>query len=133
MDRLIIPRHIFDGMVAHCRAGLPDEACGILAGTGSEVAVLYTMTNADPSPVSYLMEPGEQLTAFRDMREKGMQMLAVFHSHPQSPAYPSAKDQSLAFYEDSLYVIVGLAEGEPVVKAFSLRGGEVAETPLVVR
>lgn len=133
MDRLIIPRHIFDGMVAHCRAGLPDEACGILAGTGSEVAVLYTMTNADPSPVSYLMEPGEQFTAFRDMREKGMQMLAVFHSHPQSPAYPSAKDKSLAFYEDSLYIIVGLAEGEPVVKAFSLRSGEVAETPLVVR
>lgn len=124
-------------MVAHCREGYPDEACGLLAGLGKEVSQLYRMTNADPSPVSYLMDADEQCAAMRDMRERGVAMLAIFHSHPASPAYPSGKDVDLAFYDDCVYIIVGLsggaAEAEPVVKAYTIREGRVEEEPLSVR
>lgn len=134
---LIIPKDIFDAMLAHCREGYPNEACGILAGSDGEVLKLYRMTNVEPSPVSYLMDAKEQFAVLKDMREKGLTMLAIFHSHPASPAYPSPKDVSLAFYDDCVYLIIGLsgapAGGEPVVQAYSIKEGRVEEKLLSVR
>lgn len=130
---LIIPQSIYDEMIAHCRAGYPNEACGILAGCGGRVSRIYAMSNAESSPVSYLMDPGEQFAVMKDMRENKLSMMAIFHSHPASAAYPSAKDVSLAFYDDCVYVIVGLTGGKPDVKAFHIRGGEVREVPAVVQ
>lgn len=130
---LIIPAGIYEEMVSHCRAGLPNEVCGLLAGTGTEVAKLYPMTNAEPSPVSYYMEPKEQFAAMKDMRREGLSLLAIFHSHPVSPASPSATDVSLAVYDECLYVIVSFAQGEPVTKAFAIVEGKVTEAPFAVR
>ncbi|MBZ0157226.1 MAG: M67 family metallopeptidase [Alphaproteobacteria bacterium] len=134
---LIIPKDIFDAMLAHCREGYPNEVCGILAGSDGEVLKLYRMTNVEPSPVSYLMDAKEQFAVLKDMREKGLTMLAIFHSHPASPAYPSPKDVSLAFYDDCVYLIIGLsgapAGGEPVVQAYSIKEGRVEEKLLSVR
>lgn len=127
-----IPRQIFDAMVSHCRADLPDEACGILAGRGNEVSDIYGMTNREASRVSYLMDSAEQFRALKDMREKKLDMVGIFHSHPSSPAYPSPKDVELAFYEDAVYVIVSLEGREPVVKGFNLKGGVVQEAEIVV-
>ena len=131
VDSLRIPRQIFDEMVAHCRRGLPSEACGILAGQGNEVSKLYAMTNTEGSPVSYMMEPAEQFRAMKDMRINNLAMIAIFHSHPSSPAYPSAKDVGLAFYEECAYVIVSLAEFSPIVKGYSIAGGEVREVRII--
>ena len=133
VDSVNIPRSIFDEMVAHCRRGYPNEACGILAGEGNEVSKLYTMTNTEGSPVSYMMEPAEQFRAMKDMRSNNLSMIAIFHSHPASPAYPSAKDVGLAFYEECVYVIVSLAEDVPMVKGYSLKGGTVEEVALTVK
>jgi len=127
MNYITIPQHIFDEMIAHCRAGYPNEACGILAGNGREVARLYRMKNADASPVSYLMDSQEQFRAMKSMREEKLSIVALFHSHPDSAAYPSAKDVQLAFYEDSAYVIVSLTGGVPSAKAFFIRNGAVEE------
>jgi proteasome lid subunit RPN8/RPN11 len=127
-----IPGNIFHEMLAHCLRGHPEEACGILAGRNCEVMKLYPMTNAEPSPVSYLMEPKEQFRALKDMRENNLSMVAVFHSHPASAAYPSAKDVELAFYDDCAYLIVGLSADEPVVRAFTIREGSVREVEIVI-
>jgi proteasome lid subunit RPN8/RPN11 len=133
MDRLIIPKHILEVMFSHCRAGSPNEACGILAGMGNEVSKIYPMDNSEKSPVSYLMNSQEQFRVMKDIRENRLEMVAIFHSHPSSPPYPSPKDVSLAFYEDSAYVIVGLTEREPVIKAFSVRAGKVQEIEIMVK
>lgn len=130
---LVIPGHIFEEMVSHCRAGYPEEACGILAGKEGEVSKIYRMTNIERSPVSYFMDPKEQFSVMKDMRENGLSMVAIFHSHPSSAAYPSARDVSLAFYDDCLYVIVGLAESLPAVKAFSIKEGRIEETDILVK
>lgn len=122
-----IPQDIFGSMIAHCKEGYPDEVCGILAGRGREVSRLYLMRNVDASPVSYLMDPGEQFRVMKAMREERLSMVALFHSHPDAAAYPSAKDVQLAFYEDSVYVIVSLSANEPVAKAFFIRSGVVEE------
>ncbi len=120
-------------MLSHCRAGFPNEACGILAGKGNEVSGIYKMSNTENSPVSYLMDPMEQFKAMKDMREKKIEMVGIFHSHPSSPAYPSPKDVDLAFYEDAAYVIVSLANREPVVRSFAVIERKIHETGIFVR
>ena len=112
-------------MISHCRDTYPNEACGILAGKESKALKVYKMANIEKSPVSYEFDSREHIKAIRDMRENNHTMLAIFHSHPSSPAYPSAKDMNLAFYEDCIYVIVSLSEKKPVVKGFLIREGDI--------
>jgi len=119
-------------MVSHCRSGLPEEACGIFAGRGNTAERIYPVMNVEKSPVSYLMEPGAQLQIFREIRNSRMDMVAVYHSHPSSRAYPSNKDISLAFYPDCAYVIVGLANAEhPEIRAFHIVEGAVGNVDIV--
>src|SRR5208282_2307290 len=127
MQRITIPQNIFDDMIAHCREGYPNEACGILAGRGREVSRLFRMRNVESSPVSYLMDSKEQFEVMKALRDDGLSIVALFHSHTSSAAYPSAKDVALAFYEDSAYVIVSLCGREPTVKAFFITNGVVEE------
>ncbi|MDO8746371.1 MAG: M67 family metallopeptidase [Thermodesulfovibrionales bacterium] len=140
---LSISENIFDEMISHCRDIYPNEACGILAGKGSEALKVYKMANIEKSPVSYEFDSREHIKAIRDMRENNHTMLAIFHSHPSSQAYPSAKDMNLAFYEDCIYVIVSLSAsgGEkqrgckskrPVVKGFLIREGNVKNVSLLI-
>jgi [CysO sulfur-carrier protein]-S-L-cysteine hydrolase len=88
------------------------------------------MSNSEPSPVSYFMEPKEQFRVMKELRQEGLAMVAIFHSHPQSPAYPSVKDVSLAFYPEALYVIVGLMNREaPAIKAYAIIDGTIKDAP----
>ncbi|HET6516353.1 MAG TPA: M67 family metallopeptidase [Thermodesulfovibrionales bacterium] len=132
MSEIRVPARIFDEMIAHCRRGYPNESCGILAGKGNKVSALYPMTNIENSPVSYLMDPSEQFKAMKDMREKDLAMVAIFHSHPASAPFPSNKDVSLAYYDDCDYVIVSLAEDMAVVKGFLIKEARVEEVAIVI-
>ncbi|MCL5421486.1 MAG: M67 family metallopeptidase [Nitrospirae bacterium] len=132
MNQLIIPAHIFQEMLAHCRGAHPHEACGILAGKENQVSKIFKMTNIEKSPVSYLLDSTEQFQVMKEIRENNLSMVSIFHSHPASAAYPSPKDVSLAFYEEAVYVIVSLAGKEPEVKAFSIREGKIREVEILV-
>ncbi|MCX5717948.1 MAG: M67 family metallopeptidase [Nitrospirae bacterium] len=129
---LSISKDLFEEMISHCRDTYPNEACGILAGKGEEVLKVYKMANIEKSPVSYEFDSSEHIKAIRNMRENNHTMLAIFHSHPSSPAYPSAKDISLAFYEDCIYVIVSLIEKQPVIRGFLIRGEDIKEADISV-
>ncbi len=131
-ESLIIPQQIFDDMLAHCKAGYPNEACGILAGKDTEVSKIYKMTNIENSPITYMLDPKEQFKVMKDMRENNLSMLAIFHSHPSSVAYPSSRDVSLAFYEDSVYIIISLMGKEPAVRGFSIKDGQIKEVEIIV-
>ncbi len=132
MQHINIPKHIFDDMITYCREGHPNEVCGILAGSGREVSRLFRMRNVESSPVSYLMDSKEQFEVMKALRDEGLSIVALFHSHPASAAYPSAKDVELAFYDDSAYVIVGLSGRDPMVKAFFIVNGVVEEIAITV-
>lgn len=133
MQRLTIPAAIRDEMIAHCLETFPNEACGILAGRDGEVSKLYRITNVEHSPVSYEMDSREQFNAHRDMRDRSLSLIAIYHSHPSTDAYPSAKDVHRALwdgqplFENIVYVIVSLASGDPVVRAFDVGGDGVRE------
>ncbi|MDP6380616.1 MAG: M67 family metallopeptidase, partial [Phycisphaerae bacterium] len=103
---LEIPQKVYAEMLCQARADAPIEACGILAGTGEQVERLYKMKNADESADHFMMEPKEQFAVIKDIRAKGLEMLAIYHSHPASPARPSDEDIRLALMPGVLYVIV---------------------------
>lgn len=129
---LAVPQVILTQIIAHARQEAPKEACGLISGQNGQAVKVYPITNADQSNTTYLMEPKEQFAAFKDMRQQGTELLAIYHSHPATEAYPSATDKKLAFYPDAFYIIISLASKQPVVKAFTIKEGEVKEQPISV-
>jgi [CysO sulfur-carrier protein]-S-L-cysteine hydrolase len=116
-----IPKTIYDQMLAHAADETPMECCGLLAGRNGTVDTIYRMTNADHSPVRYLIDPKEQFAVFKEMRAKENDLVAIYHSHPATAAYPSATDVRLAYYPDAVYVIVSLENpARPVLKAYRI-------------
>ena len=129
---LTIPRHIINEIIAHAKLELPNEACGYLAGIGTDVKQAYTLTNIDHSPEHFSFDPAEQFRTVKAARKAGHEILANFHSHPESPARPSEEDKKLAYDPEISYIIVSLASETPDVKSFKIRNGEVEKEEIVV-
>ncbi len=119
-------------MVAQAGKTAPVEACGILAGRNGLTEKLYEMTNADNSSRHFTMVPEEQFAAAKKMRAEALEMLAVYHSHPTTPARPSQEDIKLAVMPGATYVILSLAQEKPCAKAFKIEQGDVTEIPLTI-
>ncbi len=120
-------------MIAHARAEAPQEACGVLAGPEGRVERVYRTTNVERSGVRYRLDPQEQYEILIELEQRGWELVGIYHSHPASEAYPSATDLEWAFYPDSLYFIVSLADQErPVIRAFRIVEGEVREEEIIV-
>ena len=106
--RLRIPRAIYDAMLAHARADLPNECCGFLAGIDGVATHRFPLPNALASPTAYAVDPRELLTVHRAMRELGIVEVALYHSHPASAPIPSDSDLSQNGYGDTIpHLIVG--------------------------
>ena len=130
---LRIPKDIHDDLIAHAREGFPLEVCGILGGTGESVSALYRMTNTDASNEHFTMEPREQFAVVKDLRGKGLAMLGVYHSHPETPARPSEEDIRLAYTPGVSSVIISLADPrQPVVKSYKIDQGRVDQEEIEV-
>jgi proteasome lid subunit RPN8/RPN11 len=123
---LRIPRKLADAVIDHAFQGFPLEVCGIMGGTEGIVSVIYRMTNTDRSNEHFMMDPREQFAVIKELRTKGLEMLVIYHSHPESPARPSAEDIRLALTPNVSYVIVSLQEASnPVLKSFRITAGRV--------
>ena len=120
-------------MIAHARAEAPNECCGILAGKDGMITKLFRATNAERSPVRYNIDSQELLKIYREIERKGWELLGIYHSHPQSQAYPSLTDVQLALWPDSICFIVSLmGERRPQISAFHIVNGVVSEEKLEV-
>jgi proteasome lid subunit RPN8/RPN11 len=123
---LRIPRKLADTVIDHACEGFPLEVCGILGGTEDTVSALFRMINTDQSNEHFMMDPAEQFAVIKELRAKGLKMLAIYHSHPESPARPSAEDIRLALTPNVSYVIVSLEKSNnPVLKSFRITAGRV--------
>ena len=122
---LSIPKEFYDAMIGQAQAEHPNECCGLLAGKDGRVKQIYKMTNTQHSPVNYLMDPREQFAAFKEMRRKGLELLAIYHSHPHTQAYPSKTDVRLAYYPDAAYIILSLQDRKnPTVHAYRISNSD---------
>lgn len=132
MRELQIPNNIFEQMLRQAKAQAPIEACGILAGKDGAIEKLYKMTNVNKSSDHFMMEPEEQFKIVKDIRAAGLDMLAIYHSHPQTPARLSAEDIR-ALTPGVTYVIVSLQDSNcAVVKGFYIENSDVTEVPVEI-
>ena len=112
MPLLQLRREHVDAMIAHARETAPEECCGLIGGVSEARAVtLYRLRNVTPHPESaYEAAPEDLFAAQRRMRERGEDLLAIYHSHPRaSDPSPSETDVRLAYYPSAKYLIIGLA------------------------
>jgi len=119
-----LPRPLAEEIIAHAIADLPNECCGMISGAGREATKVHRAANSEGSPFMYVMDPLEQLRIMDAIDESGDDLLAIYHSHTRSAAYPSRTDVELAFFPETLYLIVSIADRDaPVIRAFRLSRG----------
>jgi len=126
-------------IVEHGLRELPNEACGLIAGTDGSAAKVFAMRNMDGSPISYRLDPKEQLHVTKEIEDTGWELWGIYHTHTHTEAYPSETDRDRArwvqpFYPDVYYLLVSLSDrNNPVVRAFRITEGEVTEEELTIR
>jgi desampylase len=157
---LVLPAALRQRLIDHAREGMPDEVCGILAGRlpGRLEQVFPVRNTADEvtaesgvfrdresgaaaggrKPVHYYMDPRDQLRVYNEIDAGGLDLIGYYHSHTHTEARPSPTDVRLATDLSALYVLVGLANDEPSVRAWRIvkedpmsETGELIEVPIL--
>jgi proteasome lid subunit RPN8/RPN11 len=123
---------MYDEMVSHALAEAPNECCGMIASVAGEAVAVFPAVNAAASPLRYEIDGAEQYRIQSEIEEQGWDLGAIYHSHTRSAPSPSQTDINLAFYPDSVYLIVGVAGPEPEVRAFRIVERTVEEVALSV-
>ena len=123
-------KEILETIYKRAEEEAPLEACGYLAGKEDIITTHYKMTNVDQRETHYSFDPREQFQVIKTVRDNGMEIIAAYHSHPESPARPSKEDIRLAYDSSIIYVIVSLGNGDKTCGAFTIKDGEVASEPL---
>lgn len=120
---MVIGQNLLQHILEHCLEEKPYEACGILTGKDGRVLHAYATDNARHSPVFYEVERCQQEHVLRHMAACGEELVAIYHSHPTSPAEPSLNDIRMAVhYPEAIRLIISLA-GPADVRAFVIRTG----------
>ena len=132
-----LSRSDYEKILAHAEKELPDEACGLIAGTieGGDKLIkkVYLLTNTDHSNEHFSMDPKEQLAAIKDMRANGLVPLGNWHSHPESPSRPSEEDKRLAYDSKASYMILSLMDRSvPVLNSFHISGADAEKEQLEI-
>lgn len=125
-----ISKDIRDSIYEQGKNELPNEACGYLAGKHGVVVKRIQMTNVDQSPEHFSLDPKEQFSAVKQARNEGLDLIAVYHTHPETPARPSQEDIKLAYDPTISYVITSMIDGD--IKSFKIKNGLVTKEDLEI-
>ena len=131
MESLSITPGAWQGMRRQVSRLAPLEACGLLAGLNRRVELRIGVSNADQSPVRFHMEPLQQWRAFQRIESSGLELLSIYHSHPNGPDRPSPTDIAEAMYP-VMQIIWYRNEGKWRARGFRIEAGEVREVALEV-
>lgn len=129
MESAHIPRKLINQILEQAQQSPGKEICGLLSSRNSDnsnqPAHCYPIANTSSEPDHrYLMDPQQQINTFRIMREHDEELFAIYHSHPESPASPSAEDLQQASYPEALHIIVSMStKGTLQLRGFRLKAG----------
>jgi len=130
---LLIPSAIFEELLNHLKGEYPNEGCGVLLGKEGKVDEILKLTNIEKSPDSFQCDPYEQLAFLNRLDEEDIELLCIYHSHPEGDCYPSEKDIRLAGF-NCYYLIVFLKNlTDPRAGLFSIENGKCREEELVIK
>ena len=139
--KIYLRKSDYDSILAHAISELPDEACGLVAGTvqfeGEEeirnIEKVYLLTNTDHSNEHFSLDPKEQLASITDMRKNNLKPLGNWHSHPESPSRSSEEDIRLSFDKNANYLILSLMDRDnPVLNSFHVENGISIKEELII-
>lgn len=138
MTGLVLPAAIGAQLLAHSRSELPNEACGLLAGSlaGGRATRYHPARNVEASPLRYNVHPEDLVRITFAIEDAGEELVAIFHSHTRSAAVPSATDRRTAMYPDPFYLLASLADPdaapERALRAWRIFRGQAFEVPLTI-
>ncbi|MCF6210512.1 MAG: M67 family metallopeptidase [Gammaproteobacteria bacterium] len=134
MSHIHFPRPLINQILQQAQQAEDSEVCGLVSARGGQPVHCYPVANAAEKPAHrFRMHPQQQIEAMRQIREQGEELFAIYHSHPHTPAQPSATDLREATYPDTLYIIISLAtEGTLEMRGFRLKSGNIEDVDLVV-
>ena len=133
MNRLLLPRAVYEALLEEARRSLPNECCGLLGGHGERATDIFPATNALASPTAYDIAVPELVALFRRLRAEKLELVGIYHSHPQGDNAPSPRDVELAYYPQSAYFIISPRPDAPrPVRAFRIAGQRAAELAIEV-
>lgn len=125
---LSITKECKNKLVEYSKKEFPNEACGILAGKDGKIEKFYPVSNTDESAETFLMDSKEQLQVMKEIRNLGLEMVGIYHSHLETEAYPSPHDVKLAYYSEASYVIVSIKDKDnPSIRSFKIVEGNISE------
>ena len=134
-----ISRALYDEMVSHALAEAPNECCGIVASVDGEAVRVFAARNAAASPLRYVMDAGDQIRIQEEIDGQRWDYGAIYHSHTRSAPLPSQTDINMAFVQGvgplwpgSLYIIIGVADEQPEVRAWRIESETPEEVALSV-
>jgi proteasome lid subunit RPN8/RPN11 len=129
-----ISQQLVDEMVSHAREDLPNECCGLVGGRDGRADSVIRVANSAASPLRYEMDPQEQYDALKEIEDGGGELLAIYHSHTKSAAYPSQTDVNQAVaWPEQIYLIVSLADPDAAdVKGYLLRDLKIADAEITI-
>lgn len=132
--KVLLKKADYDKMVAHAKANLPEEACGLIAGHDEDgvrvIEKVYLIENVDHTNEHFTITPKAQLEAIKNMRQNGLKPLGNWHSHPESPSRSSQEDIRLAYDSSASYLILSLMNEEPVLHSFHVENGQSTKEDL---
>lgn len=120
-----VRRELISELVRLAQLDPTHECCGLLAGSRGAITRIFPATNVASNPATaYEIAPQELFTLMRELRAAALELMGIYHSHPNGKNEPSPRDIELAYYPDTAYVIISPEAGAArPVRAFSIRDG----------
>ena len=134
---LRLSQALADQISAHATETYPLECCGLTVaredGSGWVAEAVHPSENLSDNPQTrFEVDMRLRLTLQKDLRGTGSAVIGHYHSHPDGPPAPSAKDLEQAWEDRLVWVIVGVEGGNSTLKAYEYRDDEKAFLPLAV-
>ena len=128
----MLPRNLREEILAHARESVPQECCGLLLGEDETARRVLRCRNVHPNPETrYLVDRAQVFEAFRASKDFDRELVAIYHSHPRSPAHPSPTDRAEAYWPEAAYVLVSLRSEQPEMFAYRIKESGVRTIPIV--
>ncbi len=128
-----LPAAMRDWITAHATTLAPRECCGIISGRSGDFGEVIELTNVEPGIDRYRVDDTELFHIYQALDQRGDDLVAIYHSHPNSPAYPSATDVDLAVWSEVVYLVCSLERPDhPSLRAFRIVGGTNTELSITL-
>jgi [CysO sulfur-carrier protein]-S-L-cysteine hydrolase len=132
VGEVLLLREHWDQMRADVIERAPEEACGLVAGKDNRSQEVIKVANILQSPTRFRMDPQQQLEAFLMIEDNNWDLLAIYHSHPGGPEYPSITDIREAAYPEAINLIWYPGRQDWSCRAFIIREGEIKQISITI-